>query len=131
MKDIINKFVGMDEGTRKDTIAAFIVAVLDFLTAFNIIHFDELQIQAIYKLLLVIVTAIVWGYCSHYKNNNFTEEGCIGTGITRQLKKEKEENYIGDVFFTQENESYETAGIECTDEDLDPTSVKKEGNKDE
>lgn len=102
MRDMLNKFVGMNAETRRNTITAFVVAVLDFLTAFNIIHFSEEQTQAIYKLVLVVTTAIVWAYCSHYKNNDYTEEACIGTGVTRQLKAEKEKNYVGDFFFTDD-----------------------------
>ena len=37
-----------------------------------------------------------------YYNNDYSEEACIGTGITRQLKAEKEAGYVGDFFFTDE-----------------------------
>ena len=100
MREIMNRYIGMDAETRKQTVLAFVTALIDFLTAFHIIAFTDAQIQAIYKLALCIVTAIVWGYCSHYKNNNFTEAGCIGTGVTRQIKAEQEGEYIGDYFFT-------------------------------
>lgn len=104
MKDILNRYVGMDSETRKQTVLAVVMALVDFLSAFHIIEFTNEQIQAIYKLALCIATAIVWGYCSHYKNNNFTEEECIGTGVTRQLKAEKEIDYVGDYFFDEDED---------------------------
>lgn len=90
MKNIINRLIGMDAGTRTRTITALVTAVLDFLTAFGIVNFSDAQTDAIYKIVLTIVTAVVWGYASHYKNNDFTEEACEGTGLTRLLKAEKQ-----------------------------------------
>ena len=100
LKDLLDKYVGMNAETRERTILAVIMALVDFLSAFGIIEFTDGQIQAIYKLLLVISTAIVWGYCSHYKNNDYTEASVKGTGVTRQIKKEQEEGYVGERFFT-------------------------------
>ena len=91
MKNIINKLIGMDAGTRARTVTALVTAVLDFLAAFGIVNFSDAQTDAIYKIVLTIVTAVVWGYASHYKNNDFTEEACEGTGLTRLLKAEKKE----------------------------------------
>lgn len=89
MKNIINKLIGMDAGTRARTVTAFVTAVLDFLSAFHIIHFDDAQIASIHKIALTVLTAVVWAYASHYKNNDYTEEACEGTGLTRLLKAEK------------------------------------------
>ena len=90
MKNIINRIIGMNAETRARTVTAFVTAVLDFLAAFHIVHFSDAQTDAIYKIVLTIVTAVVWGYASHYKNNDFTEEACEGTGLTRLLKAEKQ-----------------------------------------
>ena len=90
MKNIINRLIGMNAETRARTVTAFLTAVLDFLAAFHIVHFNDAQTDAIYKIVLTIVTAFVWGYASHYKNNDFTEEACEGTGLTRLLKAEKQ-----------------------------------------
>ena len=102
MQKIFSSFVGMDRGTRTRTITAAITALLDFLSVFGIISFTDEQTQAIQKLVLVLVTGFVWAYCSHYKNNDYTEEACEGTGLTRLRKDEKKSN---DVVFT---EDYET-----------------------
>ena len=50
--------------------------------------------------LIVALLAITY---TGWKNHDFTAEACIGTGITRQLKEEKFDNYIGEVFFDDEN----------------------------
>ena len=107
MKDILNKYVGMDAETRKQTVLAVVMALVDFLSAFHIIEFTDAQIQAIYKLALCIVTAVVWGYCSHYRNNNYTPEGVAGTIVTREMKElrgetvaeyeEPEDSYVEEV----------------------------------
>lgn len=89
MKELIYKYVGMDAETRRQTVMAFCTALIDFLTAFHIIEFTDEQIQAIYKLALCIVTAIVWGYCSHYKNNNFTPEAMVATITMRDAKTKR------------------------------------------
>lgn len=90
MKNIVNRLIGMDAGTRTRTVTALVTAILDFLAAFHIVNFSDAQADAIYKIVLTIVTAVVWGYASHYKNNDFTEEACEGTGLTRLLKAEKQ-----------------------------------------
>lgn len=89
MNNIINRLIGMNAETRARTVTAFLTAVLDFLAAFHIVRFSDAQTNAIYKIVLTIVTAFVWSYASHYKNNDFTEEACEGTGLTRLLKAEK------------------------------------------
>ena len=111
MKDILNRFVGMNAETRKQTVIAFVTALVDFCTAFHIIEFTDDQIQAIYKVALCIVTAIVWGYCSHYRNNDFTEVAAEHTADMRQHKAELDEDYIGDRFFTGKEAEYEPEDI--------------------
>lgn len=93
MKDVINRFVGINPETRKQTIIAFLTAVIDFLSAFHIIEFTDDQIQAIYKLVLCLVTAFVWGYCSHYRNNDYSPEMDAHTKLGRQEKELR--NYAG------------------------------------
>lgn len=89
MRDFIMKYIGQDAETQRQTILAFVTAIIDFLTAFHFIEFTDAQIQAIYKMALCIVTAIVWGYCSHYKNNNFSPEMVVATIKGRDAKKKR------------------------------------------
>ena len=127
LNDLLDKYVGMNAETRERTILAFLMALLDFLSAFHIIEFTDAQIQAVFKLLLVISTAIVWAYCSHYKNNDYTEAALKGTGITRQIKKEQTEGYIGERFYTNENGELLTSvadSFEVEEEDEDTMEVE-------
>lgn len=89
MKEFIQRYIGQDAETQKQTVMAFVTAVVDFLTAFHFIEFTDAQIQAIYKMALCIVTAIVWGYCSHYKNNNYSPEAVVATAKLRDAKKKR------------------------------------------
>lgn len=89
MTELIYRYIGQDAETRKQTVLAFVTALVDFLTAFHIIEFTDDQVQAIYKLALCIVTAIVWGYCSHYKNNNYTPEASVATIKLRDAKQKR------------------------------------------
>lgn len=51
--------------------------------------------------LIVALLAITY---TGWKNHDFSEEACIGTGITRQMKAEKADDYIGDRFYADEDE---------------------------
>ena len=46
MRDIINKFVGMNAETRARTITAFIIAVADALSVFGVISFSDAQLDS-------------------------------------------------------------------------------------
>ena len=96
MRDIIYKYIGLDAETRKQTVFAVVTAFVDFLTAFHIIEFTDDQVQALYKMALCIVTAIVWGYCSHWKNNNYTPEAVVATAKLRDAKTKrlKDQPYV-------------------------------------
>lgn len=101
MNDLINKFLGMNAETRERTVAAVVIYILNLLVTFNIIEFSNEQIDSIAQVAVLCATAVAW-VLSHYKNNDFTEEALIGTGITRQLKLEKEDSYVGERFYNDE-----------------------------
>lgn len=86
---MIYKYVGMDAETRKQTVLAVVTAFVDFCTAFHIIEFTDDQVQALFKVALCLVTAFVWGYCSHYKNNNYTPEMAVATITGRDAKRKR------------------------------------------
>lgn len=50
--------------------------------------------------LVVALLAITY---TGWKNHDFTPEACLGTAMTRQLKAEKEDGYIGEYFYTEPN----------------------------
>ena len=48
--------------------------------------------------LIVALLAITY---TAWKNHDFTEEACIGTGVTRQLKAEQKDGYCGEKFYDE------------------------------
>lgn len=89
LRDIIYRYIGLDAETRKQTVIAVVTAFVDFCTAFHIIEFTDDQVQALFKVALCLVTAFVWGYCSHYKNNNYTPEMVVATIKGRDAKTKR------------------------------------------
>ena len=112
----------MNRGTKIRTILAFLTTINTVLAVTDVTQFGNEKLNLIYKIVSVCVNALVVGINTWY-NNDYTPEACIGTGIARQLKAEKDAGYVGDFFFTQENEDYPTAGID--------SEVKKAGDENE
>ena len=107
----------MNKGTKIRTIFGILTTINTVLAVTDITQFGNDTVTFWYKLMSVIVNAIVVGINTYY-NNDYTEEACIGTGITRQLKAEQSEDYIGDVFFTDiDEEVIDEDTIESGDED--------------
>ena len=53
--------------------------------------------------ILTIISDLVVSALTTYYNNNYTEEACIGTGLTRQLKAERyNTDYAGEYFYSKE-----------------------------
>ena len=59
--------------------------------------------NTVYRIVSYIFTVAAAAIAFWY-NNDFTEEACIGTGVTRQLKAEKQMDYVGDFFYEDEEE---------------------------
>ena len=108
----------MDKGTKIRTALRIAVslntAIYAVSTAVGALGFNWLTLAC---AILTIISDLVVSALTTYYNNNYTEEACIGTGITRQLKAEKQEGYIGDIFFTdidneiiEENEDTDESG---------------------
>lgn len=121
----------MNRGTKLRTILGVLTTLNTILAVTDITQFGNDKLTLVYKIISVIVNAIVVGINTYY-NNDYSEEACIGTGITRQLKAEKEADYIGDYFYTVEGESYPNAGIGESDEspvELDSEDSMSDANK--
>ena len=91
----------MNTGTIIRTILAVATVINSGAIATGIAEFENPTVNLIYKILSFCATAVIL-FINTWYNNDFTEEACIGTGITRQLKAEKKEGYIGDRFFDEE-----------------------------
>lgn len=86
MKKIINAILGIDAGTRKRAIASIVTFAVNALAIFGGIEVADEKVNLIIKGLVAVATAIVW-ILGFFFNENYTPEGCEGTGYTR-LKKE-------------------------------------------
>ena len=65
--------------------------------------------------VIIVVSGLVVDALTTYFNNDFTEEACQGTGITRQLKAQKKDDYIGDVIVPEDEEVVEEENDEQND----------------
>ena len=92
----------MNMGTKIRTILVIATCLNTALLATDVAQFGNETLNLIYKILSVAANFVIV-FCATWFNNDYTEEACIGTGITRQLKAEKKEGYIGDHFFEDED----------------------------
>ena len=65
--------------------------------------------------VIIVVSGLVVDALTTYFNNDFTEEACQGTGITRQLKAQKKDDYVGDVIVPEDEEVVEEENDEQND----------------
>ncbi len=91
----------MNTGTVIRTILAVATVINSGAIATGIAEFENPTVNLIYKILSFCATAVIL-FINTWYNNDYTEEACIGTGITRQLKAEKKDDYIGDYFFDED-----------------------------
>lgn len=96
----------MNKGTKIRTIMFAIACVNQSIVSVGDVDFGNSTVNVIYKVISTAFT-IIAGAIALYYNNDFTEEGCIGTAITRQLKAEKSKDYIGEAFFDDVDEEEE------------------------
>lgn len=90
----------MNNGTRIRTALAVAMAFYVALYKVDVTDFGNDTVNLIYQILMKVATfAVIW--LVTYFNQDYTEAGAIGTGVTRQIKKELDESYIGDRFFTE------------------------------
>ena len=87
----------MNNGTRIRTVLAVLTTINTVLAVTDIAQFENETLNLWYKVISVIVNALVVGINTWY-NNDYTPEACEGTGLTRQLKAQRQEDYIGEVF---------------------------------
>jgi len=101
----------MNKGTIIRTILAVATVINSGAIAAGIAEFENPTVNLIYKILSFCATAVML-FVNTWYNQDYTEEARIGTAITRQLKAEQSEDYIGDYFFTdvdlEEGEGEET-----------------------
>lgn len=85
----------MNRQTKIMTAAAIILFVNMCAAAFST--------SVAYKIISLALAGAAWA-CSHWFNQDFTEESCVHTGEMRQRKAEKDPNYQGERFFDEVEE---------------------------
>lgn len=93
----------MNTGTRVRSALAVAIALYTAFLKTDVADFGNETVNLIYQICMKMVTFVVIFLITYY-NNDFTEEACIGTGITRQMKAERDDDYIGDRFYADEDE---------------------------
>ena len=88
----------MNKGTIIRTVLVIASCFNTALMATDVAQFHNATIDMIYKILSVVANFIIV-FCATYFNNDYSEEACIGTGITRQMKAEQKDGYQGEYFF--------------------------------
>lgn len=91
----------MNRGTIIRTILVVATCFNTALMATDVAQFGNETVNLVYRILSVVANFVIV-FCATYFNNDYSEEACVGTGVTRQLKAEKRDDYIGDYFFAEE-----------------------------
>jgi hypothetical protein len=102
----------MNKGTILRTILAVAVSINTALAVTDVTSFENESLNLAYKIASMVVNFIVVAINTYY-NNDYTEEACVGTGVTRMLKdqkKIKDGEIIGEDFIS-EVDSDEHKGI--------------------
>jgi len=105
----------MNSGTIIRTVLVIATCLNTALMATDFAQFGNATVNLIYRILSVALNFVIV-FCATYFNNDYTEEGAIGTGITRQLKLENDDDYVGDYFFTEEDDEDDEEEEEAIDE---------------
>ena len=93
----------MNRGTIIRTILVIASCLNTALMATDVAQFHNETVNLIYRIASVVLNFVVVA-CATYYNNDFTEAACRGTAMTRQLKAEQKDDYIGERFFTEKPE---------------------------
>ena len=121
----------MDKGTKIRTALRIAVslntAIYAVSAAVGALGFGWLTI--VWTILTIISDFAVSALTTYY-NNNYTEEACIGTGITRQLKAERNNNYAGEYFYSEDIESdVEDMDICVNEEKIEEKETEEKENE--
>lgn len=117
----------MNTGTIIRTILVIATCLNTALMATDVAQFGNETVNLVYRILSVTANFVIV-FCATWFNNDYTEEACKGTGLTRQLKAEKKANYIGDNFYEDYDQEYID---EIVEEDVDEDDIVQVGEVNE
>ena len=99
----------MNKGTKIRTALRIVVSIYTAFCAWQV-SIAELskQLQAPWLIavcaIIIVASGIAVDALTTYYNNDYTEVAARHTGEMRQEKLEQKENYVGDFFYTNEDE---------------------------
>lgn len=108
----------MNKGTKIRTALLAVAIINQAISQVGEPDFGNETANMVYRIVSYIFTVAAAAIAFWY-NNDFTEEACEGTGVTRQRKAEKKEGYIGDFFYSDEDETEEEGKDEDDEEQQD------------
>lgn len=76
----------MNNGTKIRTALAVATSINMALATIDVAQFGNEKVNMAYKVISVLVNAVVVGLVAYY-NNDYTVEGATGTKITREMKE--------------------------------------------
>lgn len=79
----------MNYGTKIRTILVIATCLNTALLATDVAQFGNETINLVYKILSVTANFVIV-FCATWFNNDYTQEGAVGTAITRQMKKTRD-----------------------------------------
>ena len=96
----------MNKGTKIRTILVIASCLNTALMATDVAQFHNETVNLIYRIASVVLNFVIVALATYF-NNDYTEEACKGTAMTRQLKAEQKDDYIGEYFYTEPTEGGE------------------------
>lgn len=81
----------MNAGTKLRTALVIATSLNTALMATDLTGFQNEQVNFWYKVISLVLNFIIVALATYF-NNDYTEEACIGTGLTRDLKAGTEDN---------------------------------------
>lgn len=91
----------MNFGTKIRTLLAVATCLNTALMATDIAQFHNPTLDLAYRIVSVVLNFIIVA-CVTWFNNDWTEEACEGTALTRYLKDIQNEEYVGENFLDEE-----------------------------
>ena len=93
----------MNNGTLIRTILVVATCFNTALMATDVAQFGNEKVNLVYRVLSVIANFVIV-FCATWFNNDYTEVAAKHTADMRQHKAELQDGYIGDRFFTDDEE---------------------------
>lgn len=96
----------MNNGTIIRTILVIATCLNTAMLSTDFAQFHNPTVDMAYRIVSVILNFVIVA-CATWFNNDYTQAACEGTALTRQLKAEGKDDYVGDYFFEEADDEDE------------------------